>query len=282
MNAHPKIQIAAFDGKTVKPRAVPQNLDAILDELAGLSKGDDAMAQRAVEGRAARIEAGLEPSRRAVNHAIGTKSATREERGNNLYETPPEGMAVILGHESFLPLVLEPFCGRGAISGVLEARGHEVMLSDLVDYGTADRHGQVQAVRDFLTLTHGDVAAWAEGRDFDLISNPPYGEAMNACIRHALTEIRPRKMALLLNLNSLCGYLDDDRNFYLDQHPPARAIINARRLPMMHRDGWEGKKASSQMDTMWLVWERGEDGGYDGEFRVVRAVWGRVGEEADG
>lgn len=53
MNAHPKIQIAAFDGKTVKPRAVPQNLDAILDELAGLSKGDDAMAQRAVEGRAA-------------------------------------------------------------------------------------------------------------------------------------------------------------------------------------------------------------------------------------
>lgn len=50
MNAHPKIQIAAFDGKTVKPRAVPQNLDAILDELAGLSKGDDAMAQRIVEG----------------------------------------------------------------------------------------------------------------------------------------------------------------------------------------------------------------------------------------
>jgi hypothetical protein len=32
---------------------IPHTLDAILDELAGRSRGDDAVAQRAVEGRAA-------------------------------------------------------------------------------------------------------------------------------------------------------------------------------------------------------------------------------------
>lgn len=228
------------------------------------------LVERAI---AARIEAGLEPSRRAVKHAIGTRTATREERGNNLYETPPEGMAVLLGLEEFLPLVLEPSCGRGAISRVLEAAGHEVMLTDLVDYGTADRHGQVQQVRDFLTLTRDEVMGWSGGEDFDIVGNPPYGEIVNAFIAHALTEIRPRKMALLLNLNFLCGYEDGDRNLVLDKMSPERAIVHAQRLPMMHRDGYDGQKASSQMNTMWLVWERKDWGGYEGDFRVVRAVW---------
>lgn len=259
------------------------NEDGFTRAEAGLTGGEIAEGRKLLkaEGRepglveraiAARIEAGLEPSRRAVNHAIGTKTASKEERGNNLYETPPEGMAVILGLEEILPLVLELFCGRGAISRALEAAGHEVILSDLVDYGTADRHGQVQQVRDIRTITRAEIEAWTGGQDFDFVSNPPYGEAINECILHILTEIRPRKLALLVNLNFLCG-VHHDRKRVLDQLVPARAIVNAQRLPMMHRDGWEGDKASSQMNTMWLVWERDADGGYGGEFRVVRAMY---------
>lgn len=239
-------------------------------QLLKAAEREPGLVERAI---AARIEAGLEPSRRAVKHAIGTKTATREERGNNLYETPPEAMAVLLGLETFLPLVLEPSCGRGAISRVLEAAGHEVILSDLVDYDTADRHGQVQQVRDFLSLTHDEIAEWAGGDDFDLVTNPPYGEVINAYVLHALTEIRPRKMALLVNLNFLCGFEDMNRNRVLDQMCPARVIVHAQRLPMMHRDGYDGQKASSQMNTMWLIWERNADGGYAGAFKVSRAVW---------
>jgi hypothetical protein len=231
---------------------------------------DPGFAERAI---AARLAAGFEPSRRNLSASVGTKTATKEERGDNLYETPPEGMDVVLAFEDFLPLVLEPFCGRGAISRRLESEGHEVMLSDLVDYGTADRHGQVQQVRDFLSLTREEVEGWAEGEDFDLVSNPPYGKAIDACIAHALTVIKPRKMALLVNLNYLCGYTDDNRKLVLDSMPPERAIINAERLPMMHRDGWDGPKASSSMNTMWLVWARTEAGTYAGEFRIVRAVY---------
>lgn len=260
------------------------NGDVFTSAEAGLTRDEIAEGRKLLkaEGRepglveraiAARIEAGLEPSRRAVKHAIGTKTASRQERGDNLYETPPEGMAVILGREDFLPLVLELFCGRGAISRHLEAAGHEVILSDLVDYGTADRHGQVQQVRDILSVTHDDVMAWTQGEDFDFVSNPPYGEAINGCILHILDVIRPRKLALLLNLNFLCGFEDHNRNRVLDQMVPARCIIHAKRLPMMHRDGYDGQKASSQMNTMWLIWERDAEGGYSGDFRVSRAVW---------
>lgn len=212
-------------------------------------------------------------SRASLRAAVGTRSASKEDRGNNLYETPDVGTAVVLGLEEFLPLIVEPFCGRGAIVRVLEAAGHEVVLSDLVDYGTTDRHGQLQRVGDFMAATHADVQQWTGGDDFDLISNPPYGDALGTCIAHALLEIRPRKMALLLNLNWLCGYVDHSRNTVLDRLTPARCILNARRLPFMHRDGWDGKKASSQMNTAWVIWERDGHGGYSGDFRLSRAVW---------
>jgi len=260
------------------------NGDGFTSAEAGLTRDEIAEGRKLLkaEGRepglveraiAARIEAGLEPSRRAVKHAIGTKTATKEERGNNLYGTPPEGMAVILGSEEFLPLVAELFCGRGAISRALEAAGHEVILSDLVDYGTADRHGQVQQVRDIRSITREEIEEWTEGEDFDFVSNPPYGDEINSVILHILTVIRPRKLALLLNLNFLCGFEDQDRCRVLDQLVPARCIIHAKRLPMMHRDGWDGQKASSQMNTMWLIWERDAEGGYSGDFRVSRAIY---------
>jgi hypothetical protein len=269
--------------KRGRPKKNQGNEKIFTSSEAGLSHEEIAEGRKLLkaEGRepglveraiAARIEAGLEPSRRAVKHAIGTKTASKEERGNNLYETPPEGMAVILGLEEFLPLVLELFCGRGAISRQLEAAGHEVILSDLVDYGTADKHGQVQQVRDIRSITRADIEEWAQGEDFDFVSNPPYGEDINSVILHILTEIRPRKLALLVNLNFLCG-VAHDRKRVLEQLAPARCIVNAQRLPMMHRDGWDGDKASSQMNTMWLVWERDAEGGYSGEFRVVRAAY---------
>lgn len=273
----------ASKGGRPKKKTV-ENGDGFTSAQAGLTRDEIAEGRKllAAEARepglvekaiAARIEAGLEPSRRAVKHAIGTKTATREERGNNLYETGPEAMAVLLGLESFLPLVLESSCGPGAIARAMEADGHEMILSDLVDYGTADQHGQVQQVRDFLAITRDEIEAWAGGEDFDLVTNPPYGEVLNAYVAHALTVIRPRKMALLLNLNFLAGCEDRDRNQVLDQMSPERCIVFSRRLPMMHRDGYDGQKSSSQMNTMWVIWERGEDGSYAGAFRIQRADW---------
>lgn len=219
---------------------------------------------------AARLAAGLEPSRANLRAAIGTDTATKAERGNNLYETPLEAMKTLLALERFGPVIWEPACGRGAISRPLEQAGHEVALSDLVDYGTASKDGECQRVVDFLETTARDAPGFQQrpngpsGSDFDIVTNPPYGEVLNRFVAHALQVHRPRKMALLLNLNFLAGADDADRNFALDAAAPARILVFTRRLPMMHRDGWNGDLASSRMNTAWFVWERDETGAYSG------------------
>lgn len=229
--------------------------------LAAAEARQPGIVERAIR---ARLEAGLEPSRANLRVAIGTASTSDEERGNNLYQTPPEAMRTLLALERFAPVVWEPSCGKGAIVRELEAAGYQVRLSDLVDYGTADRHGEVQEVIDFLETA-------ARDGDCDIVTNPPYGRVLNAYVAHALRVHRPRKMALLLNLNFLCGCEDPDRAYVLDEVKPRRVYVFTRRLPMMHRDGWDGPVASSRMNTAWFVWERDAAGGY-GEETVVRRV----------
>lgn len=225
----------------------------------------------------------VEPTRTALKRelpranlraAVGTDTATAAERGNNLYETPPEAMRALLSLTSFSRKLWEPACGRGAISRMLEDAGYEVELSDLIDYGTADRHGEVQRVEDF--------CATSPRRDDpdrpDIVTNPPYGADLNRFVAHALRAHRPRRMALLLNLNFLCGFDDPERCYAMDECPPATVYVFTRRLPMMHRDGWDGPEASSRMNTAWFVWDLDEaTGSYDADGKrgteMVRIDW---------
>lgn len=223
------------------------------------------LVERAIE---ARLAQGFEPSRANLRAAVGTASASKEERGDNFYQTPVEATRTLLAFESFSGTIWEPSCGLGAISAVLEAEGYEVILSDLVERGTVTQHGELQDVGDFLASQPD-----APGEGPDIVTNPPYGEVLNDYVAHALRVHKPRKMALLLNLNFLCGFDDDDRNFAMDENPPARVYVFKRRLPMMHREGWEGKKASSRMNTAWFVWERGEDGSYGDTTVIKRVDW---------
>lgn len=223
------------------------------------------LVQRAIE---ARIEGGLEPSRANLRAAVGTASAPKADRGDNFYQTPPEATRTLLALESFSSTVWEPACGLNAIGRILEGEGYEVILSDLVDRGCANADGELQAVGDFLASRKDE-----EGDGPDVVTNPPYGEVLNDFVAHALREHRPRKMALLLNLNFLCGFADEARNFVMDENPPARVYVFKRRLPMMHREGWDGKKASSRMNTAWFVWELQDDGSYGSATTVQRVDW---------
>jgi|GEM_PF-263144 len=248
-------------------------------EDVGLSKGqvhearklrdaetkEPGLVERAI---AARIQAGLEPSRANLRAAVGTASASKEERGDNFYQTPVVATRTLLAFESFSGTIWEPSCGLGAISAVLEAEGYDVILSDLVDRNTVTAHGELQAVGDFLASQPE-----APGEGPDIVTNPPYGEVLNDYVAHALRVHKPRKMALLLNWNFFCGYADEARNFAMDEQPPARVYVFKHRLPMMHREGYEGPKASSRMNTAWFVWERREDGSYGDTTIVKRVDW---------
>ncbi len=244
-------------------------------KLRNAERAEPGFIERVVE---ARLDEGLEPSRaslkQAAGHAIGTKTATKGERGEDLYETPIEAVRTLLALESFVSSVWEPSVGKGAILRPLEAAGYEVRISDLIDRGIATKDGELQDVGDFLTLRPDADFAAGQRCGPDIVTNPPYGIA-NAYIAHALKVFRPGKMALLLNLNFLAGFDDPDRCFVMDENPPSRVYVFTRRLPMMHRDGWEGNKASSQMNTAWFVWERALGGTTygNGYPQLIRVDW---------
>lgn len=246
-------------------------------KLRDAEAGEPGIVERAI---AARLAQGLEPTRRSLRHAVGNRSDEAAARAvDYLYETPIEAMRTLLALESFSPNAWEPAVGRGAILRPLEDAGYDVAISDLRDRGVATRHGECQAVIDFLDtdssfppLSSSPGGSSLAG-PWDIITNPPYGAVMNGFIAHALRVHRPAKMALLLNWNAYLGFDDPDRNFWLDEYPPARIWAFSRRLPMMHRDGWDGKIATSQMNTAWFVWEASGDPDYPyGTETIVRRV----------
>lgn len=240
-------------------------------------KAEPAFIDRVI---AARLSEGLEPSRaalkKAAGHALGTRSATKEERGADLYETPIEAVRVLLALESFSKAVMEPSVGKGAILRPLEAAGYDVGISDIANRGVTTKGGFLQRVGDFLASRREDGFS----RSWDIVTNPPFGIA-NAYAAHALREHRPGKLALLLNLNFMCGFEDPDRRFVMDESPPSRIYVFTRRLPMMHRDGYAGPEAASQMNCAWFVWERNAEGDYGAGFpELIRVDWKRFRDAA--
>lgn len=235
-------------------------------KLAEAERAEPGIVKRAIQ---ARMDEGFAPTRANLGHAIGTQSRSKEERANNAYFSPIEAVRTILALESFSARIKEPACGKGAITRPFEDAGYEVLLSDLVDYGTTTKHGELQQVGDFMLSQAGETAG------DDIVTNPPYGkDILNRFVAHALREHRPRKMALLLNLNFMCGCTDADRVYAMEENPPSRIYVFTRRLPMMHQEGWDGNEASSQMNTAWFVWERNDDGSYgDGYPRLIRVDW---------
>jgi hypothetical protein len=57
------------------------------------------------------------------------------DRGDDLYETPAVATRALCACEQLPHHIWEPAAGRGAIVDVLRGAGHEVVGTDLVDYG---------------------------------------------------------------------------------------------------------------------------------------------------
>jgi hypothetical protein len=176
------------------------------------------------------------------------------ERGLDLYETPAVAVEALLRVERIPHFVWEPAAGRCAIVRVLRDHGHAVVATDIADYGFP-LHFQ----GDFLTEI--GMPAGVEA----VVTNPPYRLA-EQFVAHAL-ELAPL-VIMLLRL----AFLESERRCgILEGRGLARVHVFRKRLPMMHRDGWEGRKANSGMAFCWMVWERG----YCGRAVIDRISWER-------
>jgi hypothetical protein len=178
-----------------------------------------------------------------LNHAAGAGRHPLVERGADLYETPPCAVEALLRIERLPHCIWEPAAGRGAIVQVMRDHGHAVIASDITDYGFA-----LDFVTDFLTTTAMPAGCEA------ILTNPPY-QIADQFTRHALG-LAPRVYLLprLAFLESV------GRTDVLEQRGLCAVHVFRNRIPMMHRDGWAGPRASSAMPFAWFVWDRDHRG----------------------
>jgi hypothetical protein len=175
----------------------------------------------------------------AMRHALAL-------RGDDLYQTPAVGVWSLLRNVPLPRRIWEPACGPGAIARILRQAGHEVFASDLVDYGWdgQDAHGWDFLMEGFSPPAPVDA----------IVTNPPFKNAEEFVAR-ALE--RAPKVVMLLRL----AFLESERRTdILESGSLASVHVYAKRLPMMHRDGWDGKKANSGMAFAWFVWDREHNG----------------------
>jgi hypothetical protein len=185
------------------------------------------------------------------------------DRSDDVYETPAVAVQALLRHVQLPHQLWEPAAAGGCIVDVLRAAGHQVIGSDLVDHGRPDFFAR----RDF--LLEYKVPDGCEG----ICTNPPFKLA-EQFVAHAL-HLCPRVTMLLRLAFYEAGTGKQKKHRLrarvLDEIPPARILVFRRRLPMMHRREWKGRKANSRMAFAWFVWDRA----HVGPTTIERISWDR-------
>jgi hypothetical protein len=164
------------------------------------------------------------------------------ERGLDSYPTPRIAIEALLHVETLPHCIWEPAAGRGAIVNVLREHGHAVIASDVHDYGG------LHFVGDF--LAQEKMPAGCEA----IVTNPPFKIA-GPFVEHAL-----RLSPLVIMLARLAFVESDRRTPILEGAGLATVHVFRKRLPMMHRDGWQGRRASNAVAFAWFTWKRGYTG----------------------
>lgn len=164
---------------------------------------------------------------------------------NDYYATHPDSTKALLDVEEILYPALEPACGEGHISKLLNG---EVTNTDLVQRGYADY------TVDFLNNDFSD------GQFQTVITNPPFN-LFTEFVREAL-RVSSGKVIMFGKLQALEG---NKRATYLQTTPLKYVyVFKSRQQPLRNGsaiDPLTNKKwSSSTMAFAWFVWEKGYDG----------------------
>lgn len=159
---------------------------------------------------------------------------------HDFYPTPRSATEALLGVEKFDGEIWECACGDGAISRVLEERGHVVKSSDLIDRG----YGESPV--DFLLMPRNLSTD-------NVVTNPPYCLAEDFVM--AALAVSRRKVAMLCKLAFLEG---EKRRRMFETTPLARIHVFSKRITMT-RNG-EKMPNGGMIAFAWFVWEHGHQG----------------------
>jgi hypothetical protein len=189
-----------------------------------------------------------------LSHAVSPGRHPFADRQADLYETPSVAIEALLRVEKLPHCIWEPAAGRGAIVRVLRDAGHAVIASDIENYGFP-----LHFTGNFLEAVDLPRRVGA------IVTNPPFKLAEEFVAR--ALELSPI-VVMFLRL----AFLESERRCHiLENRGLARVHVFRKRLPMIHRDGWTGPKASSGMAFCWMVW----DCTHTGPTTISRISWER-------
>lgn len=187
---------------------------------------------------------------------MGEDPSTKRKKQGDFYETPRWAIEALLKREGFDGVILEPCCGKGAISKVLEGYGYKVKSSDI-------------ATEDNIYGEKGIDALRIDKVSDNIITNPPYNKKiLNKIVEH-LSIIYVKKMALLLRLTFLES---EGRREFLSSLPLKSIYVFSSRVTM-YPENEEKPENSGTTAYAWFVWEKGYVGQtviewiYDKEFK---------------
>lgn len=177
-------------------------------------------------------------------YASGNRTGHARREPDDFYPTPACATEALLAVETFQGAVWEPACGTGDMSRVLEAAGHEVVSTDLIDRGYGE------GGRDFL-------CEWVSLAP-NTVTNPPFKWAVQFVERSLqLTADPGGKVALFLRLAFLEGQV---RGRWFPKTPLARVWIMSRRVPIGKGKLLEADEKAGPLAFAWYVWEHGHIG----------------------
>lgn len=149
--------------------------------------------------------------------------------------------------EAFTGRVWDPACGSGTIPRVHKQHDISAIGTDLRKRGFEDIGGV-----DFLSDD------WQPGEYTDIVTNPPYGVAMEFIER---ARSRADRVCVLVPMRFLNSGRRAD---YFRLKPPARIWILGNRPSMPPGEAlWNGlvSVGGGKIDYCWVVFERGHEGG---------------------
>ena len=168
------------------------------------------------------------------------------DRNNKLqfFPTPPGATVALMEVEFFPGKIWEPASGEGHMAEVLRRYSHDVLATDVADYGYS------------FAITPIDFLMERGFRSDHVITNPPYRLAQEFAA-HALERVRG-KVALFLPIRFLTS---EGRSLWLETTPLARVHYFRNRVPMQRgRLQDPGDNSGKTTDYAWFVWDHSHRG----------------------
>jgi hypothetical protein len=173
-----------------------------------------------------------------IHVTAGNHAGPKSQRGLERYLTPACAVEALVTAEALPQKCWEPCGGDDEnIAIVLRSHGKTVLATDLGRDGI-----------DFRDRREAPPGTRV------IVANPPFSLAADF-VRHGLTLVP--KVVILERIQWLEA---DARADLFDGGKLVRVHIFRNRVPRMHLEGWDGKRASPAMMLAWFIFDRAHDG----------------------